>query len=260
LWQNWPKDMPGILDLSAAPRDLRESYGAGPLQFADLRLPAGLGPFPVVVMIHGGFWRAAYDLEHTGHLGTALKARGIATWSLEYRRLGHPGGGWPGTFDDVRAGFDHLAALRGRFPLDLERIVALGHSAGGQLALWLAAQRRGNLRGAVSLAGVADLRRAWELRLSNGIVEEFLGGPPEKVPERYRAASPIEMLPLGVSQRILHGMRDEVVPFEISRRYAEAAKGEARLIPLERAGHFELIDPRAAEWSTVRDAVVELLG
>lgn len=251
--------MPGILDLPAAPHDLRASYGSDKNQFGDLRVPAGRGPFPVVVMIHGGYWRAAYDLEHTGHLCVALKAGGVATWSLEYRRIGNRGGGWTGTFDDIDSGFDHLAALRGRYALDLGRIVAMGHSAGGQLALWLGAQKRKTLRGVVSLAGLTDLRRAWELRLSGGAVAELLGGSPEKVPDRYRAASPIERLPLGVPQRIIHGMKDDIVPFEFSRRYVEKAGAEARLIPLERAGHFELIDPRTAEWKTVQEAVLGLI-
>jgi acetyl esterase/lipase len=248
--------MTGILDLPPVPHDLRELYGADAQQFGDLRVPSGSGPFPVVVVIHGGFWRAEFDLEHIGHLCTALKSRGVATWSLEYRRIGNRGGGWPGTFDDIAAGFDHLTALRGRFALDLGKIVAMGHSAGGQLALWLAARKRGALRGVVSLAGVADLRRAWDLRLSGGVVAEFLGGPPEKVPDRYMLASPIERLPLGVPQRIIHGTKDDIVPFEISRRYTDKAGAEARLIPLERAGHFELIDPRTPEWKTVQDAVV----
>jgi acetyl esterase/lipase len=248
--------MTGILDFPPVPHDLRESYAAGAQQFGDLRVPSGPGPFPVVVMIHGGFWRAAFDLEHVGHLCAALKTRGVATWSLEYRRIGNRGGGWPGTFDDITAGFDHLAALRGRFALDLGKLVAVGHSAGGQLALWLAAQKRSAFARVVSLAGVADLRRAWELRLSGGVVAELLGGEPETVPDRYKAASPIERLPLGVPQRIIHGMKDDIVPFEISRRYAEKAGAEARLIPLERAGHFDLIDPRTPEWKTVEDAVV----
>jgi acetyl esterase/lipase len=250
--------MASILDLPPVPRDLREPYGSNPHQFGDLRVPAGTGPFPLAVVIHGGFWRAAYDLEHIGHLCAALKSNGVATWSLEYRRIGNRGGGWPGTFDDITAGFDHLAALRGRFPLDLARIVAMGHSAGGHLALWLGAQKRG-VRGVVSLAGVADLRRAWELKLSGGVVEELLGGPPDRVADRYKAASPIERLPLGVPQRIIHGRRDDIVPFEIGRHYAQKAGPEARLLPLDRAGHFEPIDPRTPEWNTVRDAVRQLL-
>jgi acetyl esterase/lipase len=252
--------MASILDLPPVPRDLREPYGPDPHQFGDLRVPAGAGPFPVAIVIHGGFWRAAYDLEHIGHLCAALKARGVATWSLEYRRIGNRGGGWPGTFDDIAAGFDHLAALRGRFPLDLGRLIAMGHSAGGHLALWLGAQKHAAIRGVVALAAVSDLRRAWELRLSGGVVAELLGGPPEKLGERYRMASPIERLPLGVPQRIVHGMRDDIVPFEMSRRYAEKAGAEARLVPLERAGHFELIDPRTVEWNVTQNAVTQLLA
>jgi acetyl esterase/lipase len=250
--------MASILDLPPAPHDLREPYGGDAHQFGDLRLPSGRGPFPVAIVIHGGYWRAAYDLEHIGHLCAGLKTRGVATWSLEYRRIGNRGGGWPGTFDDVTAGFDHLAALRGRFPLDLGRMVAMGHSAGGHLALWLGAQKRGELRAVVSLAGLSDLRRAWDLRLSGGVVAELLGGPPDKVPDRYRAASPIERLPLGLPQQLVHGMRDDIVPFEMSRHYVEKAGAEARLVAFEHAGHFELIDPRTAEGNTVQDAVVQL--
>jgi acetyl esterase/lipase len=248
--------MPGILDLQPVRHDLRSFYGPEPHQFGDLRIPTGAGPFPVVVMIHGGFWSAAYDLEHTGHLCAALTAHGVVTWSLEYRRIGNRGGGWPGTFNDVSDGFEHLAALRSRFLLNLDAVVAMGHSAGGQLALWLAAEKRGRLRGVVSLAGVADLRRAWELRLSGGVVERLLGGAPDKVPDRYRAASPIEHLPLGLPQRICHGTGDNIVPFEISRRYAERAGAEAKLVPLERAGHFELIYPRVREGRVVQEEVI----
>ena len=128
--------------------------------------------------------------------------------------------------------------------------------------MWLAAQRKLPLKGVVSLAGVADLRRAWDLRLSGGVVAEFLGGTPEDVPERYQSASPMELLPLGIPQRLLHGDRDSAVPIEISRSYESAARArgdDARLVELPGAGHFELIDPRSKEWAVVEEAVVTLL-
>jgi acetyl esterase/lipase len=251
-----------ILDLAPPPADARIAYGAAPQQFGDLRVPKGAGPHPVVIVIHGGFWRAAYSLDHIGHLCAALTRAGFATWSLEYRRIGDPGGGWPGTGEDVVSGAVYLRKLAERYPLDLSRVVVAGHSAGGHLALWLAAQHKISLRGVVSLAGVADLRRAWELGLSDGVVGELLGGSPEQVPERYKQASPIELVPLGVPQRSLHGTRDDTVPIEIGWRYqkaAAAAGDDARLIELPGAGHFELIDPRSREWAAVERAIRELL-
>lgn len=243
-----------ILDLPAVPSDARIAYGPDPSQVADLRVPHGAGPHPVAIVIHGGYWKAAYNLDHIGHLCAALTAAGVATWSLEYRRLGNAGGGWPGTFDDIRAGAAHLANVVASHRLDMSGVVAAGHSAGGHLALWLAAEMAIPLRRVVSLAGVADLRLAWELRLSGGIAARLLGGTPEEVPDRYRAASPIERLPIAVPQYLIHGTADDTVPFELSARFAKASKN-ATLIPLPGAGHFELIDPRAKEWPAVRDSI-----
>jgi acetyl esterase/lipase len=251
-----------ILDLPAPPADMRLTYGPDALQFGDLRLPKTRDPAPVAIVIHGGFWRAAYDLRHIGHLCAALARAGVATWSLEYRRIGDKGGGWPGTFEDVARGADRLRALAGKYPLDLARVISVGHSAGGHLALWLGAQRKVRLRGVVSLAGVADLRKAWKLRLGNGVVKDLLGGTPDEVPERYRQASPIELLPLGVPQRLVHGAADSIVPFAISRDYqraAAAAGDDAQLVPLKGTGHFEAIDPRSKAWPVVRQTVLKLL-
>ena len=155
----------------AAPADHRIQYGEHAFAFGELRLPRGSGPHPVVVVVHGGCWQSQYDLRYMSHLSAALSQAGIATWTLEYRRIGNAGGGWPGTFDDVARGTDYVRTLAQRFPLDLNRVVVAGHSAGGHLALWVAARRNlpresplftANplpLRGVVSLAGITDLRK-----------------------------------------------------------------------------------------------------
>ena len=244
-----------ILRLPPPKADARIPYGKDPLQFGDLRLPAGKGPHPVVIFVHGGFWRSAYNLDHAGHICSGLTRAGVATWSLEYRRIGDPGGGWPGTLEDVLHGAEYVSRLAARYKLDLERIVAAGHSAGGHLVLWLAAQRAVDLRGVIPLAAVSDLHRAWALRLSDGVVGLFLGGSPDQIPQRYASTSPIELLPISVPQRLVHGTADNIVPFEMSERFAKASHN-AKLVPLKGAGHFELIDPRAREWETVQKSIV----
>src|SRR5207248_179462 len=149
--------------------DLRLRYGSDPNQYGELRLPTNRpkskGSHPVAMMIHGGFWRAKYDLVHAGHLCAALTEAGVATWNLEYRRVGNPGGGWPGTFEDVSSGFAFLRQVRKQHGLDEDRIMVLGHSAGGELALCLAAHERSR-RGALCLARVVELSRAWSVLLS----------------------------------------------------------------------------------------------
>lgn len=251
-----------ILTLPAPRYDHKIAYGDDPFQFGYLRLPKPAGPYPVAIVIHGGFWRAAFDLEYSGHMCAALTRAGLATWSLEYRRIGNPGGGWPGTCEDILRGASHLRTLADQFLLNASRVIAIGHSAGGHLALWLAAQKKPRLRGAVSLAGVADLRRAWELKLSNTAVGEFMGGGPQDLASAYKRASPIECLPLGTPSRLLHGDHDEDVPFEISQHFAEAAVkagDDSKLIPLPGADHFAVIDPRTPEWNIVEHTVLGLI-
>ena len=252
-----------IQDVPPASAGTRIAYSSGEFQFGELRVPSGTGPHPVAIVIHGGYWRARYDLTEVGHLCEAVTRQGLATWNLEYRRIGNPGGGWPGTLDDVRTGAAHLEKIAAERSLDLKRVVAMGHSAGGQLVLWLAKQNAIALRGLVALAPVADLRRAWELKLSDTVVADLLGGSPQDFPDRYRSASPIELVPLGVAQRVLHGTNDDVVPLEISRRYVAAAKksgDDSKLIEVAGAGHFELIDPRSSAWPVVKEAVLELVN
>ncbi len=249
--------------------DYRVAYGSDPLQFGELRLPKGKGPHPVAVIIHGGCWLSEYDLKHVGSFAAALTDAGFATWTLEYRRIGDAGGGWPGTFEDVARGTDYLRVLRRTHPLDLKRVVAVGHSAGGQLALWLAT-RQGlpkdsplyapqplPLRGIVSLAGITDMKA---FRPTCGdAVTKLLGGPPEEFPERYRQTSPVELLPVGVPRWLIHGARDPIVPPEQSRRYKAAADakeaGGVKLTVLDDAGHFELVSPLSTAWPAVREAV-----
>src|SRR6202521_4497566 len=199
-----------ILTLPPPPADTRLSYGTDPNQFGDLRLPKTKGPVPLVMNIHGGFWRAKYDLAHAGHLCAALTAKGVATWNIEYRRVGNPGGGWPGTFEDIRNAFRYVPQIAKRYDLDSTKVLVMGHSAGGQLALCLAAHES-SLTRVVSLAGVVDLRRAYQLHLSNDAVIEFLGGTPKEVSEHYREADPMQLAIPQARQRLIYGSADDIV-------------------------------------------------
>lgn len=248
-----PRD---ILELTAPAADERIYYGPEPLQFGDLRLPAGAGPYPVLIFIHGGFWRARYTLDHAGHLCAALAQEGIATWNLEYRRVGDAGGGWSGTLDDVLRGTRFIEQVAHSHAIDPERVVLAGHSAGGHLALWVAAQNKTPLRRVISLAGVTDLRRAFELHLGDGAAAQFLGGTPEEVSERYSASSPVELLPIGTPQLLIHGTRDDIVPIELSDRFSTASNN-CELLRLEDADHFDIIDPRSAYWPMVAATLFE---
>ena len=149
------------------------AYGSDPNQFLEVRLPPDKGPHPVLLNIHGGFWRAKYGLAHAGHLCEALRQAGVATFNVEYRRIGNDGGGWPGTFADIRSAYSYVRQEYSRFHLDLKRLAVMGHSAGGQLALCLAAHES-SLRQAISLAGVVDLKQAYTLHLSKDAVVEFI--------------------------------------------------------------------------------------
>lgn len=240
-------------------------YGEAGPQVGELLVPEGDGPHPVVVLVHGGFWRAGYDRSLMAPLAADLVRRGWAAWNVEYRRVGEAGGGWPGTFDDVAAAVDHLAVLaEAGAPLDLERVVAVGHSAGGHLALWLAGRPRltaGDPGGdpevvvaaAVSQAGVADLVAAAERRVGGRAVPDLLGGGPDDVPARYAACSPAALVPLGVPTLCVHGTADDLVPIDQSERWvaaATAAGDDAELVAFA-GGHFEVLDPAHESWRAV---------
>jgi acetyl esterase/lipase len=217
----------------------RKRYGGHADQFVDVYSAAGAAR-AVVAVLHGGFWRDRYGLDLMEALCTDLAARGYEAWNVEYRRLGS-GGGWPATFDDVRA----AVANAGR-PL-----VTIGHSAGGHLALWLGAEVGAAL--AVSQAGLVDLEEAWRLGLSAHAAAELMGASPVEAPDRFAAASPAARVPLGVPQLLVHGRRDDTVPLAMSRAYATRARDagdEVELIETDE-GHFECLEPTSASWSAI---------
>lgn len=232
------------------------AYGTHPEQEADLRLPEGDGPHPVALLVHGGFWQARFDRSTLAALGVDLARRGLATVNVEYRRVGADGR-IPESLEDVEAAVDALALWEA--PLDRSRIVAIGHSAGGQLALWLAGT--GKVSAAVSLAGVCDLAAAAHEGIGAGAAVELAGGLPAERPEVYALADPMRRLPAGVPQLLAHGDLDDRVPVEQSRRYARAARAagdRCRLLELSGVGHFELIDPRSEAWREVAEQLPSL--
>lgn len=242
-----------LTDPPPAAADERIAYGPLPKQFGDLRLPAADDQLsPLAVVLHGGYWRAIYNLIHTGHLCEALKAAGIASWNVEYRCQGDVGGIWPGAGDDAAAAVDFVGELVQRYPLDRGRVVLVGHSAGGQLALYATKAARLPV---VALGAVTNLRESAERTGPDGAVARFMGGMPSEADEGYAEASPIELLPLGVRQVLIHGDADTDVPYGQSVAYAEAAGDEAELITLPGTGHFELIDPQAREWPRTLGAI-----
>ncbi|MFB9234575.1 alpha/beta hydrolase family protein [Plantactinospora siamensis] len=251
-----------VLARPAPPPDATVRYGPHPDQVADLRLPDRAGADrPLVVVLHGGFWREEYDRAHTGPLAAALADLGYPVAQLEYRRTGGAGG-WPDTGADVAAGVAALPALFAeRTGRDLPGApVLLGHSAGGHLALWCAGAGP-RVAGVLALAPVADLRRAYELNLDGGAVAALLGAGPAEDPDRYASADPALRVPIGVPTVIVHGELDRQVPIELSRRYvarARAAGDQVTLVELPECEHFGLIDPLSAAWPSVLEALRDL--
>jgi acetyl esterase/lipase len=269
-------------DLLARPRSAPGQvirYGPAPDQFGQLWLPAGKGPYPVVVMIHGGCWQASLPgVELMAYIAEDLRQRGIAVWNIEYRRLGAPGGGYPGTFEDVGNGVDRLRAIARQNRLDLRHVVIVGHSAGGHLALWAAARPRFKGRerlfgadplpvsGVVSLAGIDDLAayRAGGPDACGGpdTIDGLVGAPARRPPAAYADTSPAAMVPLRVKQAIVSGALDPIVPPRFGEAYAaraRAAGDPAQAVTLAGAGHFELIDPTSEAWRHVAPVIQAML-
>jgi acetyl esterase/lipase len=275
------------MDILSAPvlrADHRIAYGSDPSQFGDLWLPASRSSarWPLVVFCHGGWWKSQYDLGYAGHLCAALKREGIATWSVEYRRVGSTGGGWPFTFHDVAAGFDFVSTLAKDHPLDLSRILTMGHSAGGHLAFWLAGRahipEHSELfmprpivypRGVIALAGAVDLRLTIELS-GEGIfahdrdeVCRLMGGTPQDVPERYLAGNPGDLLPLSAPQVLIQGSRDDQIPPALPQKWVEQSRrrgSRATVTMLPGADHFDVVDPSSEAWGTVMASIKSLLS
>ncbi|MHC3122432.1 alpha/beta hydrolase family protein [Acinetobacter sp. GN11] len=248
---------------------LNVQYGENPLQFGELFLPEGTGPFPVVILIHGGFWKTVATLTDLHSLSRYLVKAGFAVWNIEYRRVGDVGGGWPGTFEDIASAADYVNTLAEKYPINANAVVSVGHSAGGHLALWLGARHKLpktsilfkssplGLKAAISLAGISDLRMAWDLKLGKGIVStvsavsDFLGGNPEEIPVIYAESSPSELLPLKTPQVLIHGALDDVVPIGMSEEYLTKARevgDQIKLIRLEDEDHMQLVSSTSSAW------------
>ena len=277
------------LDLlkEAAPSGERIAYGSGALQFGELRVPEGQGSHPLAILVHGGCWRAtigklpeaATSLDLLRPLAVALAREGIASWNVEYRRLGHEGGGWPGTYQDIGNATDFIRTLASKHQLDLQRVVLVGHSSGGHLAVWAAARHKlaadSVLRSASPLrvAGVVDIDGPADLATfiaidrqvcgTPSVVEELLGGRPDKLPERYREASAAGSLPLGTKQEFLIADKASEPWIGSIKAYAEAAKkaGDSVTVTMmQNSGHFDGLNPKAPAWTTVLASIRSIIG
>lgn len=253
-------------------------YGAGPLQSGELRIPDGTGPFPVAVTIHGGCWLDRLGEGSITPLAAALAEAGVATWNLRYRRLGHEGGGWPGTFRDVGAGIDHLRVLAREYPIDLNRVVLVGHSSGAHLAVW-AAGRRGlppnsEIRGdaplsvgaAVGIDGPMDLAEWQETGFDvqicgDTVISSLMGGGADLQPTRYQHASPAEMPPFDAAIFLVPaGMMLSLGDPEVMIQRAQSIGEQVIVRPVPDSDHFQLITPGGEGWSVVLETVRTALG
>jgi len=254
-------------------------YGNDSLQFGDLRIPAGEGLHPVAIIVHGGCYLSyAASLDYIGPMADSLCKEGIATWNIEYNRVDHPNGGWPGTFTDIAKAIDYLRNISEANNLNLDNVIIVGHSAGAHLALWAAARSKISpesdiyeanplpLRGVVALAPPVDLERsigpAYEV-CKDSVITKLLGGLPDRVPKNYKSASPIELLPIGIPQRLFVGEYDIPVIMEHTAVYYDSAlilNEDIELDTIKEVGHNGISDPGSLAWPKVRAAIRELLN
>ena len=270
-----PISFDSLTAIAAPAPTQRIPYGPGPLEFGNLRLPKGRGPHPVVLYIHGGCYLSEYTIGYGAALEQAFADSGYAVWSIEYRSIGHDGGGWPDTFRDVGAGADHLRALASQYPLDLRRVVAAGHSAGGNFALWLATRDRlrrdSPLRaehpikigGVLALTPAPDLEGLHGQGVCDNVIDKVMGGSPQSVAEHYRDVSPMQLIPVGVPATVIIGVQDK--NWAPSGRVYQSAATAAhdslvRFVDAPASGHFDILAPTTSSWPLVIDALRDLFN
>jgi acetyl esterase/lipase len=273
-----PISFSNLLARPRAAADQRISYGPAPQEVGDLYLPKGGASHGVIVLIHGGCWLASLPgLELMAYAADDLRRRGFAVWNIEYRRIGDAGGGYPGTFQDVGMAVDELRSLAGRYKLDLRHVVLVGHSAGGQLALWAAARHRLDrtsplfadhplpVAGVVSLAGIDDLqtyeRVGPEACGGPSTIDQLVGADTRAADKLFGDTSPAALLPIGTSQAIFSGQLDQIVPPIFGKDYAAkaaAAHDTVAAITVPGAGHFELIDPDSGAWTAIEPMIAQM--
>jgi len=250
-------------------------YGEATLQIGELRTPLSTkDTFPLVIFIHGGCWLSDFNLDHVSAVCADLVKEGYAVWTPEYRRVGDEGGGYPNTFKDIQASVDFARTLADIYPLDLEKVVVMGHSAGGHLALWLATQqnlaknsRLYNpnplpLKGAIALAGITDLKAYDEVGndCSTAVVK-LMGGPAAEMDARYYKSSPINLLPTDIPIRLVHGNKDNIVPISQSEAFAKKAKGgDIEVLTIDGGGHFDMVSPYSEAWKVIKEELAEMMS
>ncbi len=251
-------------------------YGEEDLQIGELRTPLTTNDtFPLVIFIHGGCWLSDYNLDHVSTVCADLVKAGYAVWTPEYRRVGDEGGGYPNTFKDIQASVDFARTLADIYPLDLENVVVMGHSAGGHLALWLATQQNlaknsrlynANplpIKGVIALAGITDLKAYDEIGNDcSTAVAKLMGGTAAEVDSRYYKSSPINLLPATIPVRLVHGDKDNIVPISQSEAFAERAKAkgtDVKVLTIEGGGHFDMVSPYSEAWKVIKRELAELV-
>ena len=264
------KTVDDYIRLKPISADTQLSYGTDAEQFGDLYLPEETDkPYPVIVLLHGGCWRAAHSLLQLGELCKSLNTLGYAVWNIEYRRLGN-GGGWPTTFKDVAKGSDYLREISKEYLLDLSKVISMGHSAGGHLALWLAtrdqlpnsselySQNPLAISGVISLAGIPDLVNGVEQNICRGACEELMGGLPEICPERYKQGSPHYFSYKDIPQIHLLGELDPIIPLDYLRTALEQQQSTDTLKVIPDIGHFEMVMPETSSWGYIKSSLETL--